>query len=735
MSKPQRQTILAKIFSNLAPPIRTLLQLISMLITCILLTAAVLSVSFSSLAKQTLINKSLNDIDLIHSRYESMTDTARSILLTFYYDSRTQQLMDSDHVDYTQIHKALLNVSSYYQHHPYVSTYYFINRDTNFVFSNDGAFKLEEFQDQQILEILNRNDISIKFEPIYRRIPINNNSAQQNVFTFVYFDVYDNVIDPKIIVINLSEDYFLEQLTNNLEDGARIDLLDRNGNCIFSTADVTSDNDLHADTLNDFLSDDPSDSSIKTINGKKTIISYRTYADITIAKYVPYSYATDFTVGFIRHSFLVAAALLAIVLIIVISSSLKLLRAFSAMHNRYTKVQGSNTVRQKQNLVKEILLNVSPVTLKVLQHEFNTLFGTDANSQFCVAVCKIDRLKEFNESFTSIYRNSFLYSIVNVTEELFAPIAKTNGVILDNSTVAVIFSHMTDDFTEAKVAEIFSGAHKMFQQQFQYSFSVAVSEVTTDINQAYQSACTLIPYRFLLGHNSVIFYSKVSANEILDWHYPNQMEQDISRYISTQQWEKATNKIAQFCEAVKTASYEDARSAMHRLIFSIQITLDSLRMKGGSILEEAQNIYPILYEAEVLDDIRLSLHRMLQHVSNQNEDSTTVLQQSEQIVNDVKLYILEHYHEFNLSLNTISENFHTSPNVLARIFKPLAGKPVFQYITQVRLKHAEDLLLNSTLTNKEIALACGFENTSYFYSLFKQELGMTPSEYRRRHKA
>lgn len=733
MKKRERLSILSKIFKNLAPPVRTLLQLITILIACIFVTAAILSVSFSSFMQQSLVNKSINDINIVHSSFGNMTDTAKSILLTFYYDSRTQQLIDSEYVDYTQIHKALLNVSSYYQHHPYVSTYCFINRDTNYVFCNDGAYRPEDYYDQELLEILDENDLDIKFKPLYRRILSRTTDLYENVFTYIYFDVYDNQMDPKIIVINLSEDYFLEQINNTVEDGTRVDLFDPEGNRIFSTAANATDDHISEELISNLIRSGSS-YSIEMINGEKTIICYQAYSDVIIAKYVPHSYVTEFSFGFVKLSFLVSAVLLAVVFMIVVCSSFKLLKSFSTLHSRYTKAQNSNQARQKQNILKEILFNASPVTLKKLRAEYNDLFGTDQNSQFCVAICKIDRLKDFNESFDSSYRNSYLYSIANVSEEMFAPIAKANGVILDSSTVAIVFSHLTENFTPKNIEKTFCHAIELFEQQFQHSFSVAVSEFTNDINQAYQSACTLIPYRFLLGHQSVIFYSKVAANETDDWHYPSELEHDISRYISTQQWDKTLEKIDLFVAAVKTASHEDARSAVNRLIYSIQITVDSIKMSGVYYPSDIQCIHAQLYEAEVLDEIYSSMREMLRLIGGHDDNSKTALQQNEQLVKDAKLYIIEHYPEFNLSLNTIAQKLNTSPNVLGRIFKTLVGKPVFQYITQVRLKHAEDLLLQSKLTNKEIALACGFENTSYFYSLFKQELGLTPSEYRRRHQ-
>lgn len=723
--------LLKKIYQNLAPPTRTLLRLIIVLVACIIITAFSLFASFTSFMRQSLVNKSMNDISIVHTGFENMNNTAKSILLTFYYDSRTQQLMDSEYVDYTQIHKALLNVSSYYQHHPYISTYYFINRGTNYVFCNDGAYTMEDFHDQQLLQILEANDRNIKFKPIFRSVLSKSTNTEEKVFTYVYFDVYDGQIDPKIIVINLSEHYFLDQINATLEDGSCVEMLDSEGNRFFTTA-----SGVYKDVPSpmEYLTEENSGHSIRTIGGQKTIVCFQRFSNATIVKYVPYSQATEFSFGFIRLSFLISAVLLAGVFLIIIFSSWKLLHAFAVSHAKYSQAQTNNRARQEQTILKEILLNASPMTLKRLRAEYNDLFGTNQDSRFCVAVCKVDHLKNFEDSLSSTYRNSYLYSIVNVAEELFAPLAKARGVILDSSSAAIVFSDLSESFNQQTVEETFQSAIFMFRQQFQHSFSVAASEITTDINQAYQSACTLIPYRFLLGHQSVIFYSKVASNEDLPWSYPSELEHEVSRYISTQQFDKALEKIDHFLDLAKKASHEDAHSAVHRFIYSIQITMDSLKMSGVDFPHNFQRLYSTFYEAEVLEDVRASLRETLTTMYAHSDASESALQQNDQMIKDVKLYIAEHYSEFNLSLNTLAAHFHTSPNVLGRIFKALAGRPLFQYITQVRLQHAQDLLLHSKLTNKQIALACGFENTSYFYSLFKQELGTTPSEFRKNHK-
>ena len=54
---------------------------------------------------------------------------------------------------------------------------------------------------------------------------------------------------------------------------------------------------------------------------------------------------------------------------------------------------------------------------------------------------------------------------------------------------------------------------------------------------------------------------------------------------------------------------------------------------------------------------------------------------------------------------------------------------VGQFITGERMKIAKHLLIGTTYTISEIAERCGFDNVYYFSNSFKQQTGMSPSEY------
>lgn len=90
------------------------------------------------------------------------------------------------------------------------------------------------------------------------------------------------------------------------------------------------------------------------------------------------------------------------------------------------------------------------------------------------------------------------------------------------------------------------------------------------------------------------------------------------------------------------------------------------------------------------------------------------------------LYIEKNFSK-KLTLDELALINKTSVSKLCHDFKCKYGCTVFQYILNLRLNYAHNLL--NTITNiktKDIALACGFEDTSYFCRLYKSKFGTTP---------
>lgn len=96
----------------------------------------------------------------------------------------------------------------------------------------------------------------------------------------------------------------------------------------------------------------------------------------------------------------------------------------------------------------------------------------------------------------------------------------------------------------------------------------------------------------------------------------------------------------------------------------------------------------------------------------------------------IKEYIDAHYLE-DLKLTDIASTLHINPYYLSHTFKDLMGVSPMSYIIRRRIDEAQSLLLTTNLTITAIAMECGYNNSNYFQSVFKNIVGMTPGKYRK----
>ena len=90
--------------------------------------------------------------------------------------------------------------------------------------------------------------------------------------------------------------------------------------------------------------------------------------------------------------------------------------------------------------------------------------------------------------------------------------------------------------------------------------------------------------------------------------------------------------------------------------------------------------------------------------------------------------------EKQFTLNELCENIGYSQTYVSREFKKRKGKSVFDYVIDLRLETAKKLLLVTDLSVTAIAGQVGFSGSNYFTSVFKDRMGCTPREMRKRAK-
>lgn len=100
------------------------------------------------------------------------------------------------------------------------------------------------------------------------------------------------------------------------------------------------------------------------------------------------------------------------------------------------------------------------------------------------------------------------------------------------------------------------------------------------------------------------------------------------------------------------------------------------------------------------------------------------------IANWVKAYMMNHYSEV-CSVEEMAELLNISPNYLRSKFKSQTGRTILEYLTDLRLAVAKELLKEGKIKVKDVSVKVGYDNISYFTQLFSKKYGVTPNEYKK----
>ena len=97
--------------------------------------------------------------------------------------------------------------------------------------------------------------------------------------------------------------------------------------------------------------------------------------------------------------------------------------------------------------------------------------------------------------------------------------------------------------------------------------------------------------------------------------------------------------------------------------------------------------------------------------------------------------LIEGQYDREIGIAQIADQLRVTPNYLSSVFHEQTGMKFTRYLTDLRIQKAKALLSASTMTVKEIAAKLGYSSGRYFSGLFRQETGISPTDYMKRYRS
>ena len=159
----------------------------------------------------------------------------------------------------------------------------------------------------------------------------------------------------------------------------------------------------------------------------------------------------------------------------------------------------------------------------------------------------------------------------------------------------------------------------------------------------------------------------------------------------------------------------------------IRISIKSLEVQDKEMSHDISSLYRMIDQATQINELQSLLSEaamsVVHRINKYNKKNIN------QILQNAIDYIRENY-TMSITLNELAEHTYVSTYYLSRMFKKELGKNFVEYLNEVRIDKAKELLKGNQYKTYEVAELVGIQDPHYFSKIFKKYVNMTPTEYK-----
>lgn len=201
----------------------------------------------------------------------------------------------------------------------------------------------------------------------------------------------------------------------------------------------------------------------------------------------------------------------------------------------------------------------------------------------------------------------------------------------------------------------------------------------------------------------------------------------------------AEDEIDEFVDVyINELSEENLKSVLMRqyIIMDAYIVMMSFceKIEGieGEMQAQSEELKNSMKTIQTLEEIKNYIRMLLKKIIGVRD--TISGRRYSDIIEIAKDQIRKTYMSDEISLNTIAAEVGMSPSYFSSIFSKEMGKTFVEYLTEIRMDRAKELLMCSSMKTSEIGYEVGYKDPHYFSYIFKKTQNCTPKEFRARGK-
>ncbi|QJW48518.1 response regulator [bacterium BFN5] len=350
-----------------------------------------------------------------------------------------------------------------------------------------------------------------------------------------------------------------------------------------------------------------------------------------------------------------------------------------------------------------------------------------------IMVLDVDNFKQLTRSEPELKKQLVKQQLYQTVSEvaganvLVTPFSSDNIIVILGNYAAE-----QPEVVKTKAMNIADQIRKAVVNQMGISLTIGIGRYygdPRDMHKSYVEAVNAQRQRFYLGDNQIIHVEDIPHLSEQPFHYPFQNERMVLDRVRCGDRKQAKEALGKLLDEIfaKSGSIETIKASVLELL----IVLSRSAIEGGASLAQLTllNFDHIgkLMQCSTKDQVfRWMMESLDSFLDNMLENRSGL---NTRVINKACEFIVKNCHR-NISLEEVAQFVHLSPFYFSRLFKQDKGCNFVDFLTKARVDKAKLMLQSLDYTIVRVAAEAGYHDASYFCRVFRQEVGMTPNQYR-----